>query len=140
METGKAGSILIILGVLSGAAGLISGDLFWSNFLYLGISWFVAGLVYLLAGREVSDGGFLAALLLGIIGTILWLVIDVSRGGYRPESWKYGDRTSYYKRIAEENYKCGSCLLFGKPGCKRQEQLINADPCADFMLSLYRDS
>lgn len=37
----------------------------------------------------------------------------------KEEKWRYGDRTSHYKRIAEQNYKCGSCLSFGKPGCKR---------------------
>ena len=138
MEAGKAGSILIILGILSGAAGLILGGLFWSNFLYLGISWFIAGFVYLLAEREISDGGFLAALLLGVIGAALWLVIDISRGANKPESWRYEDRRSYYKRIAQEEYKCGSCVWMGKPGCKRQEQFINAEPCEDFMLSPFR--
>ena len=70
MEAGKAGSILIILGLLGGAAGLFLGGLFWSNFLYLGISWFIAGLAYGFAGREVTEGGFLVAFLLGILGAI----------------------------------------------------------------------
>ena len=140
MEAVKAGSILIVLGLLSGTAGLIVGGLFWSNFIYLGISWFIAGFVYLLAEREVSDGGFLAALLLGIAGALLWLVIDMSRGSNRPETYSpLYDRGSYYKRIAEEDYKCGSCAYISKPGCKRNEQFINAEPCEDFMLSPWRD-
>jgi len=47
VEAGKAGSILIVLGIISGVAGLIVGGLFWSNFIYLGISWFIAGFAYL---------------------------------------------------------------------------------------------
>ncbi len=51
----------------------------------------------------------------------------------------YEDRTSYKRRQAGENYKCHYCMFFGKPGCKNQEQLLNATPCEDFTYSYFKD-
>lgn len=135
MEAAKAGSILIVLGILSGVVGLFSNNLFWSNLLYIGISWFFAGFAYLLADKEVSDGGFALAFLLGILGAIIWLVTDTSRSGKSYESsHRYVGRQEYYKMKAGENYKCRSCTWFGKLGCGRHETLLNAEPCTDFVL------
>jgi hypothetical protein len=79
MDSGKAGSWLILLGLISGCIGFLSGNLFLFNLFYVGISWVIAGLLYLLAGREVTGGGFLAAFILGTLGAIAWLIIDVSK-------------------------------------------------------------
>ena len=94
MKSGEAGLLLILLGVISGCIGFFSGNLLLFNLFYVGISWFVAGLLYLLANREVTAGGFLAAFILGVIGAIIWLVIDVSR--QTPTGFRQGS-SNYYR-------------------------------------------
>ena len=39
-----------------------------------------------------------------------------------------------HSEIEPENYRCRICLKFGKSECKRQEKLLNAIICEDFML------
>jgi hypothetical protein len=46
---------------------------------------------------------------------------------------KNRDKKDNYRNYLEEDYKCRNCFWFGKPGCKRQEKLLNAEPCQDFM-------
>lgn len=78
MKSGEAAAILIILGFLSGAGGLFVGGIF--NYLsYFGVSWLIAGVVYGLAGRKVTDAGFLAALSFGGAGALIWLFIAWKR-------------------------------------------------------------
>jgi hypothetical protein len=43
---------------------------FWGSLIYIGISWLLAAGIYFFADREVTDGGLVAALLLGFIGAI----------------------------------------------------------------------
>jgi hypothetical protein len=137
LESDSASLALIIFGILGCLIGFFMGGWFWSNLIYVGISWFVAGVAYYFAEREITDGGFLAAFLFGVIGAILWIVIDMSRTqkvSSASLSWKYGDRRSQERsKVSPEDYKCRSCFWFGKPACKRQEKLLNAEPCEDFM-------
>jgi hypothetical protein len=89
------------------------GGWFWGSFAYVGVSWIIAGAIYKFAERDMTEGAFLAALLLGAFGAIAWIVIDTSRRETRARSWGHGDRQRYYKRIAQEDYRCGNCSWFG---------------------------
>jgi len=44
-------------------------------------------------------------------------------------------REQYLKTTLQEDYRCGTCFWFGKSGCKRNEKLLNAEPCEDYMVS-----
>jgi hypothetical protein len=46
--------------------------------------------------------------------------------------------SSHKRRIAEDRYRCRYCMMFGHLGCKRKEELLNAEPCEDFIES-HRD-
>jgi hypothetical protein len=92
------------------------------------------GIIYGLADREITEWGFLAALFLGLSGAIIWVVIDTSRKGSGVNSLRSVNRQAYYRKVAQEGYKCGNCFWFGKPGCPRSETLINAEPCENFMI------
>ncbi len=137
MESNNASSALVILGILGSVLGVALGGWFWSGLLYVGVSWIISGVAYFFADREITDGGFLAAFLLGIIGAILWIVVDMSRTQKaisESSHWKFGDGKSYERsKVGSEDYKCRSCFWFDKPACKRQEKLLNAEPCEDFM-------
>lgn len=132
MEANDGPIVLVALGFLGVIFGFWVGDWFWGSFVYVGVSWIIAGAVLKFAERELTEGAFLAGLLLGIVGAILWIVVDMSRSEKTPRSWSYADRQSSYKLIADEDYKCGNCLWIGKPGCPRNETLINAEPCSEF--------
>ena len=128
MEADQAGSILILLGVLVYIADLVWGGPFWSRFVYIGLSWFIAGFVYSLMEREVTIVGFSAAFLLGIVGAVLWLVIN----GSREQSRRVPSTTYYPKVCSGRYYYCGSCEWFGHPHCDRKEQFAEAEKCKDF--------
>jgi hypothetical protein len=135
LDSNNASLVLIILGILGGILGLILGGWFWSGLTFVGISWVICGVAYFFADREITDGGFLAALILGIIGVILWLVVDTSRNqkvSSASMSLQY-DKGSYERSlVSPEDYKCKNCSWFNSSWCKRQEKLINAEPCKDF--------
>jgi hypothetical protein len=78
IKPGTASVALVILGFLGGAVGVVAGGV-WITLLFLGFSWSVSGVAYFFADREITDGGFSAAFFLGIVGTLLWLLVDVSR-------------------------------------------------------------
>ncbi len=68
------------------------------------------------------------------IGTIVFFYSILSK----PEesrSQRFVSRKQYLKRMIKEDYRCGTCFWFGKPGCKRNEKLLNSEPCEDYMLS-----
>ena len=124
----------MFLGLLGVAVGFLFGGLFWGNFVYLGISWIIAAVIFTLAERDLTDGAFLAGLVFGVVGAVIWIVIDMSRTQSGFSYRHYEDKSRYYKRIAQEDYRCGQCFWFGKPACERKEELINAKPCKDFRL------
>jgi hypothetical protein len=132
LEPQNACFALALIGVAACAFDMLAGGLF--GLFYVELSWIFAGGIYFFAGRDVTDGGLLAALVLGVLGAIIWVVVDTSRRGSAETSFRFSDKQAYYKHIAEGNYKCGNCLWFGKPRCPRNETLINADPCASFMV------
>lgn len=134
MEANDGPTVLFVLGVVGVVFGFWVGGWFWGSFVYVGISWIIAGVALKLAERELTEGAFFAGLLLGIVGAILWIVIDMSRSEYDDRSWKYRHSQRRYQSIAQEDYKCGNCFWIGKPGCPRKETLINAEPCADFKM------
>jgi len=43
----------------------------------------------------------------------------------------------YLKQLHQEDYRCGTCFWFGKPGCERNEEMINAEPCRDYERKYY---
>ena len=133
MEASRAAILFVFLGVAAGLAGFFSGGFFWGSLLYVGVSWFVAGIAYAFAGKEITEGGIFAAFLLGALGALLWLVIDMRRGASGYESRGSGYGTSFYNP-GGENYKCRYCRWFGHDRCRRREDLINAIPCEDFLL------
>ncbi len=94
MESDTASFLLIILGTISALIGFFIGDWFWGSLLYVGISWIAAGVIYGLAGREVSEGGLLAAFVFGFIGAIGWVVVDMSRSQNVQYSWKERGRVN----------------------------------------------
>jgi len=50
---------------------------------------------------------------------------------------RFTGRRRYLKRLYQEDYKCGTCFWFGKPGCERNEEMINAEPCKDYKRKYY---
>ncbi len=68
----------MIFGFLGSCVGIVA-DGVWITFLVLGFSWTVSGLAYFFADREITDGGLSMAFFLGIVGTLLWLLVDLSR-------------------------------------------------------------
>jgi hypothetical protein len=68
---------LIVLGVVAAVVGFATTGPLWSDLRYLGASWILAGVVYFYARRKISDGGFMAALFLGVIGAVAWVVLDM---------------------------------------------------------------
>lgn len=78
IKPGTASLPLLMLGFLGGCIGVVAGGL-WITFLILGFSWTVSGVTYFFADREITDGGFLVAFFLGIIGALLWLLFDLNR-------------------------------------------------------------
>lgn len=60
---------LALIGIAACALDLLVGGLF--GLFYVGVSWILAGGVYYLADRDVTEGGFLAALVLGILGAVI---------------------------------------------------------------------
>lgn len=136
MEHIQAGLILVVIGILS----------FFIGFGLFGISWIIAGIIYIVVDREVSEGGFLVALIFGVLGAIVWLLVDMNQQQrIRPSVpiWKHGkyeEEKSYYRpQVSGENPKCSSCMWFGKSRCQRQEKLINAEPCEDFLNNPFKD-
>ena len=127
-------TVLVVLGVLSIVFGVFFGGWFWGGLIGVGVSWIIAGGIYSLAERDLTEGAFLAGLVFGVFGAIIWIVIDMSRSQGGPRIRSYEDKYRYYKRVAQENYRCGKCYWFDTPGCKRKETLINAEPCKDFRL------
>ena len=132
MDENDGPNILVILGLLSSLVGFLVGGWFWINVIYVGFGLIIAGVVYKLADRNLTEGAFFAALFFGIIGAIIWIVIDMSREGSGFNSPKYVDKQTYYKRVAQGGYKCRNCMWFGKPGCPRNETLLNGEPCTEF--------
>ena len=53
----------------------------------------------------------------------------------RQKEPRFVNRNRYFRSTLEEDYRCGTCFWFGKAGCKRKEELVNAEPCEDYMLS-----
>jgi len=78
INPGTACFAFVMLGFLGGFVGLVAGGV-WIIFLILGCSWSVSGVAYFFADREITDGGFSLAFFLGIVGALLWLLVDLSR-------------------------------------------------------------
>jgi len=97
---------------------------------YFGSSWIISAIIYKESHRVMTGGGFLAALLFGFIGAIIWIIIDMSR------SQRHYETDSRYQEVEKEDLKCGNCMWFGK-GCPRKEKLLNAQPCPEFRLKLH---
>ena len=127
----NASATLSLFGIMSVLAGFLMIGSFWGSLIYLGISWLLAAGIYFFADREVTDGGLLAALLLGFVGAIVWVVVDASRTQSRTVN--YPSSFKDVKTLGEE-YKCRNCRWFGDSRCKRKETLINAKPCEDFLI------
>ncbi len=127
MEVNNGPTILTVLGLLSVIIGFLVGDWLWGSLAFVGISWVIAGAALKFAERDLTEGAFFAGLLLGVVGAILWIVIDISRSN-KNYPYRQGD----YKQFSDEEYRCGNCLWIGKPGCPRNETLINAEPCPEF--------
>ena len=134
MEANDGPTVLFVLGLLGVVFGFWIGDWFWGILVYVGISWIIASIVLKLAERDLTEGAFLAGLVFGVVGAVIWIVIDMSRSQSGMQYRSYKNEYSYRKRIAQEDFKCGNCFWMGKPGCPRNETLINAEPCADFKL------
>ena len=116
---------LFLLGLLSIVVGFLIGGWFWSNIVYIGLGLIIAGIIYKLADRELTEGAFFAALLFGVIGAVIWIVIDTSRSRSRFE------QQIQSQHVEQEDFNCGNCKWFGR-GCPRKETLINAEPCIQF--------
>ena len=82
IESGKAAVALSIVGFLT----LIIGFLAWRfpllsiPFESVGIYWLAAGFALKYAGREVSDSGFIYAVIFGVVGVIYWFQVEHSNG------------------------------------------------------------
>ena len=70
---------------------------------------------------------------LGFMLFIYGLKKEDSDNSSRPYIPFYGNKQAYYKAEYGEDFKCSNCYRFGKPGCKREEKLLNAEACNDFM-------
>jgi len=133
MENLKAAVPFILLSVVCGWLGFAIGGFLGTGFIGTGLNWFVVGVIFALADREVNIAGLLAGFFLGILGSIIWLLLSLSREktSYPQE---YRTQREYQKAVHQEDYRCGTCFWFGKAGCKRNEKYINAEPCSDYML------
>jgi len=87
MENLKAAVLFILLSVVCGWLGFAIGGLLGSIFIGIGLNWFVVGVIFALAEREVSTEGFLAGFFFGILGSVIWLLLSLSREktSYPPE-------------------------------------------------------
>jgi len=94
------------------------------------LSLFVCGLGLALAYVYWNPWGFV----LDGIGFMIF-VYAIKSGEAKGEHVAYEDAKSHKKRIVGEKYRCGYCMMFGKGGCKRKEELLNAEPCEDFIVS-----
>lgn len=132
----NASATLSLFGIVSVLVGFVMIGSFWGSLIYLGISWLLAAGIYFFADREVTDGGLLAALLLGFVGAIVWVVVDTSRTQSRTVNYpsRFEDKKTHYVNTLGEEYKCRNCRWFGDSRCKRKETLINANPCEDFLI------
>ncbi|UCE15342.1 MAG: hypothetical protein JSV12_05545 [Candidatus Bathyarchaeota archaeon] len=66
------------------------------------------------------------------IGFVIFLYAIFAKN----EKPRFVSRKQYLKSTHREDYRCGTCFWFGKPGCKRNEEFINAEPCEDYMLRM----
>ena len=113
LDENNGPNALFLLGLLS-IVGFLIGGWFWSNIVYIGLGLIIARIIYKLSDRELTEGAFFAALLFGFIGAVIWIIIDMSRGGSESNYSKYSNPQEHYKRIAQGGYKCQNCMWFGK--------------------------
>ena len=130
MESKTAFFALVLIGVIACVLDLLGVGLF--GLFYLGVSWIITGIFYALAKREISEGGFIAALIFGLLGAIAWIVLNRDRTQSERRILYSANRQAYYRKFAKEKYKCRNCFWFGKPGCERKEEFLNAKPCEEF--------
>jgi hypothetical protein len=76
MDFDQVANLFLFLGFFAILGGLTTGAIFGLFLFVLGVSWFIAGFVLIFARREVTKSGFLLALVLGVIGVILWLQVE----------------------------------------------------------------
>jgi hypothetical protein len=76
MEFDQVANLFLFLGFFAILGGLTTGAYFGLFLFVLGVSWFIAGFALIFARREVTKSGFLFALVLGVIGVILWLKVE----------------------------------------------------------------
>jgi len=77
LKSEKTTLVLVTIGFFFGVVGLVA-DGIWRNLLYFGVNWLIAGVVYCLAGREVTKGGVIAAFLFGGVGALFWLFLSLA--------------------------------------------------------------
>jgi hypothetical protein len=74
------------------------------------------------ADREITDGGILAALLLGIIGAILWIVVDMSRTKERVQKVQGGimaiEKVMKEAKLAQKTTSVGAAFGLANPDVK----------------------
>lgn len=96
MEASGAGRLFMPLGIVFGLLGVglcgivetraysifdYSYDLTYNPHIFtgsiligIGVNWFIVGVIFVLADREVTTQGLLSAFFLGVFGVILWLI------------------------------------------------------------------
>jgi len=122
LEAGNAGGLFIFLGIVFGLLGLClfgivetqtysilgytynityNPHIFTGSILIgVGVSWFIVGIIFAFAGREVAGDGLLAAFFLGALGAILWLLFSHEQGTCVPTFRTYPE---------EPHVHCSSC-------------------------------
>jgi|WetSurMetagenome_2_1015567.scaffolds.fasta_scaffold288412_1 hypothetical protein len=96
--------------VISVLLGFVTIGTFWGSLIYFGFNWLFAAGIYFFADREVTAGGLFTALLLGFIGAIIWVIVDMNRTRNRivRHPSPLGKGTHYLSTLGEE-YKCRNC-------------------------------
>ena len=130
MESSQALALFFFFGLLAISGGLIlwESSIFGGFLVGIGIDWFVVGFAFNYAGREVNENGFMLALVLGVIGLVLWLQVEQPQEPY--EERRYFSHSHQY--AAGEKTRCKDCLKLGKPSCLRKNSWAEALPCGEF--------
>lgn len=127
MESNSATTLFFLIGLF----GIIAGLALWNTSVFSGFlvgfggNWLVAGFALMYAGREVTDTGFLLALVLGIVGVVLWLQVE-------PPQKTFEARPLLREGVIGEKVRCKDCLKFGHRSCIRTNTWAEALPCGEF--------
>ncbi len=101
---------------------------FSAAFVGTGLNWIAASFVFLYVNREVTSSGFALALLLGVIGIVLWLLVEPER-----EQIAHNQKKAVSTEQTQR-FRCIDCSLCGFSSCPRGGSWAEALPCPEIEL------